>query len=431
MKKFFIFLIAFSLIISAVVFAGGKQEESAAMEKESADTTEASSASSAEIQLEEKSEEDLPVPNERYLIAFSNGDMNNSWRWAFVDSMEQWAYRFKNIGPGIDYVWTNSHADSARQLMDCETLLSMNPDILIVSPNQDEPLDPVIDMATDAGVPLIVIDRSLVRKPPIGTYITNITQNYCNDGVYEVYYALEYLKSKYGEYKGNIVEIQGLIGASANTDIYVGVRAILKNYPDVKIIGTGEGGFSQDGGRKVMEGFLQRFGPGEIDVILTYADQSGLGAIDAIKAAHREDELLGGIITGRSPTVGFLKEVLNGNALMSTECPPFYGAFTIPLAIEYLNGDVKPDPITFLGPLRCWENPNDDFDLTPEEDDAAVIKKHIKYAEDRGLDLVPPESGNYDTLVVEIENLPGYDEVLEYTKTREIPEGITDLQNFE
>ena len=35
--------------------------------------------------------EDLPVQKQHYLIAFSNGDMNNSWRYAFVNSMEQWA----------------------------------------------------------------------------------------------------------------------------------------------------------------------------------------------------------------------------------------------------------------------------------------------------------------------------------------------------
>jgi ABC-type sugar transport system substrate-binding protein len=33
--------------------------------------------------------DNLPVPKQHYLIAFSNGDMNNSWRAAFVNSMEQ------------------------------------------------------------------------------------------------------------------------------------------------------------------------------------------------------------------------------------------------------------------------------------------------------------------------------------------------------
>jgi len=140
-----------------------------------------------------QTEEQLPIPKRRYLIAFSNGEMTNPWRWAFVDSMEEWAYKFKNLGPGIDYIWTNAGNDSARQLMDCETLLAMQPDILIVSPNQDEPLDPVIDMATAAGVPLMIIDRSLVREPPVGTYFVNITQNYAMSGAYQAVYALEWL----------------------------------------------------------------------------------------------------------------------------------------------------------------------------------------------------------------------------------------------
>ncbi len=44
---------------------------------------------------------DLPVPKQHYVIAFSNGDMNNSWRAAFVNSMEQWGKKFKLVGPGV------------------------------------------------------------------------------------------------------------------------------------------------------------------------------------------------------------------------------------------------------------------------------------------------------------------------------------------
>ena len=85
---------------------------------------------------------DLLVPKQHYLIAFSNGDMNNSWRAAFVNSMEQWGKKFKSVGPGVDYVWTNSAGDSAKQLQDCQTLLAQKPSILILSPNQAQPLIP-------------------------------------------------------------------------------------------------------------------------------------------------------------------------------------------------------------------------------------------------------------------------------------------------
>ncbi|MBD3325862.1 substrate-binding domain-containing protein [candidate division KSB3 bacterium] len=375
-------------------------------------------------------QEDLPVPDERYLIAFSNGEMSNSWRWAFVDSMQEWANKFRKLGPGIEFIWTNGDADAAKQLMDADTLLAQQPDILILSPFQDEPLDPIIDMATEADVPLMVIDRALVREPGVGTYFTNITQNFAFSGMHQAMYALEWLKNEYGEYKGNIVEIQGQIGSSPTTDQYVGFRAVLKHYPDVKIIATCEGGYSQSGGRKCMEGFLERFGPGEIDLVACHNDAEGLGAIEAIEAAGR-DELLEGRIMGKDQMVEFVKEVLAGRALMTTECAPYYGPFAMPTAIKYLNGEETPPKIVYL-PLRCWENPNDGIDLTPAENDAEILAEHIAYSEEEGLALVPPETGNYDGLDVDVSQAKGYDEVMVYSDDRsQWPEGIVDLQNVE
>jgi ABC-type sugar transport system substrate-binding protein len=370
----------------------------------------------------------LEAPKRRYRIAFSNGDMNNSWRWAFVQSMQEWAGKYQNLGPGIDFIWTNSHADSARQLMDCETLLAMKPDMLILSPNQDEPLDPVIDMATKAKVPLMVIDRSLVRQPGVGTYFVNITQNFAFTGMYQAMYALEFLKAKYGSYKGKIVEIQGLIGASPSTDEYVGLRAVLKNYPDIKIIATGDGSYSQEGGRTVMEGFLQKYPKkDDFDLIICYSDSEALGAIEAIKAAKRTD-LLDGRIMGKDQMVEYLELLQNGQVLMTTECSPYYGPFAMKMAIEYLNGTAKPQPITYL-PLRCWENPKGKVDLTPAKNDAEIIKNHIAFAKARNLVLVPPESGNYPELTLDLTKTKGYDIVMEYSKTRKMPAGIYDLQN--
>ena len=176
---------------------------------------------------------DLPVPKKHYLIAFSNGDMNNSWRAAFVNSMEQWGKKFKSVGPGVDYVWTNSAGDSAKQLQDCQTLLAQKPSILILSPHGAA--HGSRDRYGDRQVSLVVIDRALIRKPPTGTYVLNITQNYGVSGITMAAYALAHLKEKHGDYKGNIVESQGELGSSPNNDMYVGIREVIKHYPGVKI----------------------------------------------------------------------------------------------------------------------------------------------------------------------------------------------------
>jgi ABC-type sugar transport system substrate-binding protein len=369
-----------------------------------------------------------PTPKKHYLIAFSNGDMNNSWRAAFVNSMEQWGKKFNNIGPGVDYVWTNSAGDSAKQLQDAQTLLAQRPNMLILSPNQSVPLDPVIDMATKANVPLMVIDRSLVRKPPTGTYILNITQNYAVSGLTMAAYAVEYLHRKYGAYKGNIVEIQGELGSSPSTDMYVGVREVLKHYPDIKILSTEEGKWSNDGGRRVMQGFLQRFTDPQMDVIFTYSDAEGLGAIQAIKAAGR-NELLDGRIASKDGDVNFIQYVLDGKAMMSTECPPYYGAFAIPAAVEYLNGDLKTTGIQYLS-LRTWPNPNDPTLLAASGGQVKeMLAKEIKYTREQKLPLIPPEAGDYDQLHFDPSKVKGYDDVMTYSKSGDVPKDVYDLQN--
>jgi len=371
---------------------------------------------------------DLPVPKQHYLIAFSNGDMNNSWRAAFVNSMEQWGKKFKSVGPGVDYVWTNSAGDSAKQLQDCQTLLAQKPSILILSPNQAQPLDPVIDMATKANVPLVVIDRALIRKPPTGTYVLNITQNYGVSGMTMAAYALDHLKRKHGDYKGNIVEIQGELGSSPNNDMYVGIREVLKNYPDIKILSTEEGKWSNDGGRRVMQGFLQRFTDDQMDVIFTYADSSGLGAMQAIKAAGR-NELLDGRIASKDGDVNFIQAVADGKAMMSTECPPYYGAFAIPEAVQYLNGALDQKGIQYLK-LRTWPNPNAPTMLSVSDADVkAILAKQIKFTQDQKLPLIPPETGDYEQLYFDVSKVKGYDDVQAYLKSGEVPKDIVDLQN--
>jgi ABC-type sugar transport system substrate-binding protein len=423
MKKIqMVFLSFFLLTCTSFVFAGGSADGTKS-NQQGVNTLSGGNAAQNNVDAGL-----LETPKRRYRIAFSNGDMNNSWRWSFVQSMTDWAAMYQNLGPGVDFIWTNSHADSARQLMDCETLLASKPDILILSPTQEEPLDPVIDLATRANVPLMVIDRSLVRKPGVGTYFLNITQNYAFSGMYQAIYALEYLKDKYGSYKGKIIEIQGQLGASPNTDEYVGFRAVLKYYPEVQIIATGESGYSQEGGRTLMEGFLQRYPrPNDFDLIVSYSDSAALGAVEAILAANRMD-LMDGRIISKDGDVEYIELIQQGKALMTTECSPFYGSFAVKTAIAYLNGIEKPDPVVYL-PLRCWENPNDNIKLTPAKSDKEINQSHIDYSKPKNLALVPPESGNYDDLAIDLTKTQGYDEIMEYSRTRQMPRGITDRQN--
>src|SRR5690606_19714674 len=90
------------------------------------------------------------------LVVFSQAGMENEWRVMNTKNMEK---TFKDAG--YDFVWTNADSDPAKQLADIEDLLARQPALLIVAPIEYEPLAPVPDMAKEANVPLIVVDRAL------------------------------------------------------------------------------------------------------------------------------------------------------------------------------------------------------------------------------------------------------------------------------
>ena len=67
---------------------------------------------------------------------------------------------------------------------------------------------------------------------------------------------------------------------------------------------------------------------------------------------------------------------------MSTERPPYYGAFVIPEAIQYLNGTLDQKGIQYLK-LRVWPNPNAPTLLGASDAEVkAILAKQIKFTPD-------------------------------------------------
>jgi ABC-type sugar transport system substrate-binding protein len=106
------------------------------------------------------------IPEKKYFIAFSNGDMNDLWRLTFVKDVENFANRYMEEF-GIKFMWTNAGHNSAKQLADIESLLALKPDLLLMSANEREPLNVVKEMCDEQGVPLIILDRVSSTSPPM------------------------------------------------------------------------------------------------------------------------------------------------------------------------------------------------------------------------------------------------------------------------
>ncbi|HUI72696.1 MAG TPA: substrate-binding domain-containing protein, partial [Spirochaetia bacterium] len=271
----------------------------------------------------------------QFLIAYSQAELVNAWRVTNQKDMEAWAQKL-----GVKLISLDANQDPAKQLADIQNMLAQKPDALILSPLESKALVPAVKMCTDARVPLIVIDRTIEAEPGKGIYKTEITQSHVLSGQKLAEKAVELLKKKYGEPRGNVVHVQGMAGASPVIDANSGWDAVMAKYPKIKTVATADAGFTTEGGMKVMEDFLQRFPKGQIDIVRSDYSAMTMGALQAIKNAGRT-ELLGSV-EGEGGHYLAIQAVIDGEIARETQTPPYFGELALKSALDVLNGKSVP-----------------------------------------------------------------------------------------
>ena len=335
------------------------------------------------------------IPKKQYFIAFSNGEMGNSFCRTFVDDMESVANEYTEQF-GIRYEWTNAGNNSTQQLSDIQSLISKSPDVLIVSPNEVEPLNVIAEWCEEAGIPLMIIDKELSTQPGEGTLISVISYDFFLQGVQIGVAIVDYLTEKYGEPQGDVAEIAGIMGASASIERSQGMNLVLQDYPDINVVVMRDGEWDNSISYACAQDILTTYPEGTIDVVVGNCDESCLAFMEAAEAAGRTD--IGAGYVGADSPVAMLEKILNGGAYATAENSPYYGYVTFEYAVRWLNGEDIPERIML--PNRFWRA------VTDEQ--KAAMQDVVDKCTEAGYEFVPASYGYYDVF----EAYP--DEVLKY-----------------
>ena len=92
-------------------------------------------------------------------IGFSSKDNSDTFVAAIADAAEAEAKEL-----GVELLMYDAGGDVNKQISDCETLLAAGVDALVVIPQSVEGSAPVVSMANDAGVPIIVDNGDIGDK---------------------------------------------------------------------------------------------------------------------------------------------------------------------------------------------------------------------------------------------------------------------------
>ena len=158
-----------------------------------------------------------------YHIGFANGGgVGNGWRESSICSVKAQAVASGNV----DKVTVINHdTDAAGQLTDIRDLIAADVDAIIINPNDPDALNPAIDEAIAAGIPVIAVDAFVTAD---GAY------NLSNDQVEYAYLGAKALFEQMGK-KGDVIYMRGIAGHPADTDRDTGFKKALAEYPDIKV----------------------------------------------------------------------------------------------------------------------------------------------------------------------------------------------------
>ncbi len=221
----------------------------------------------------------LAGAEDKIKIGFSQGTMESAWRVNMVEGNRKYAEA--NL-PDVELIVTNGENQASKQVSDVESLIAQGVKTLIISPVTADALTPVVKQAMDAGIPVVTLDRKVN---------TDVTLHIGADNKLIGKTAGEFV-CKTLEGKGNVIEIQGTAGASATVDRHDEFhKALAANCPDVKVVADQVANYVREPAIKFMEDMLQRFKPGEIQLVYAHNDDMALGAVTALEAAGRLAEV--------------------------------------------------------------------------------------------------------------------------------------------
>ncbi|MDT9335588.1 ribose ABC transporter substrate-binding protein RbsB [Clostridium perfringens] len=232
-----------------------------------------------------------------------------------------------------DLVVLDSQNDPAKERANVEDLVQLGVIALLINPTDSDAVVKTVEVANKSNIPVITLDRQANGG--------KITSHIASDNIKGGEMAAEYVLDKFKDEKGpiNVVEIQGIPGASATRDRGEGFHNIMDKNDKFNFISIQAADFDRQKGLQVMENIIQA-NP-NIQVVFAHNDEMALGAVKAIKASGINALVIG--FDGNDDA----KDSIDANEMTATiaQQPDLIGALGVELANKIYNGESIKDKI--------------------------------------------------------------------------------------
>ncbi|MCV3206617.1 ABC transporter substrate-binding protein [Mesorhizobium sp. YC-39] len=287
-----------------------------------------------------------------YTIGFSNAGLGDSWRVVMLHSMEASAAKHKDQIKKL--IITDAGHDDAKQVADIQDLISRGVDLLIVSANTQQALDPAVSQAMAAGIPVVMVDRRVASD----NFVTFVT---ASDAMMGRLFA-QWIVEKLGG-KGNVIMLAGQAGSSPSENREKPAREVFAQYPGIKVLETVYSDWSPVKGKQVMQAMIAKYGK-EINAVWSAHGLQTPGSIEAfIEAGYKDGEIPPHTTADVN---GPLQMAIEHKVpMLEVGYPPAMGGISVDVALQVLAGAPVPCIYTINSQIAVSEGDNTPSIETP------------------------------------------------------------------
>ena len=188
--------------------------------------------------------------------------------------------------PDLQLVNTSANGDANTQTNQVTDLINRHVSALILNPINADSIVPIVKEANRKGIPIFTLDRGAACG---ACQVNFLETNNVELGKEGADFIVAQLKKRYGSVKGNVVDLEGLLGTTAGDEREKGFSdeftALQKSNPDLKLVARQAADFDADKGFNITTQLLAAHN--DIDAIFNGNDDNAVGAMRAIRQADR------------------------------------------------------------------------------------------------------------------------------------------------
>jgi len=252
--------------------------------------------------------------NKKIVLGFSQLGAESDWRKANSQSIKTAA-----LDAGIDLIFLEADQSQDMQIKAIRSFINQGVDVIAFSPVVEGGWDEVLEEARMAGIPVLLSDRA-IKPDDNSLYATFIGSDFLEEGRRAGRWLID---REMAMQLVNVVELEGTVGSAPAIDRKKGFADIIANYPQIQVIYSASGDFTEAGGQEMMKAALAAYG-NQIHVVYAHNDDMALGAIKAIE----EYGLRPGkdiLIVSVDATAAAFKAMMAGKLNCTVECNPLLG----------------------------------------------------------------------------------------------------------